>query len=282
MKKIVLLFLLLLPAFCFCQQNLPFYLGEKKLKSGEKEKIEERKHIFLFGIGNVSNESFEKLNGGGKAALAFKTYSEKRIFPASYFLSFNKNATNSDTLLATTLVFPEVGAHSFLATAFWDLKRKKKREQEQNNTTNDLLSITEFFLEFATKEIKVNGDSGTAKNPAYRFNTLHFTAGFRVGYGFNKTLNGTEYNGAISIMPFVSLTNIPNEDNASLAAIIGAPVKKDMFFSAGAKVGVQINGFQIFADLRYAASKKDRLPINDLKGFNSNIGVAFNAEVFGL
>ena len=265
----------MLPVACFCQQNLPFLLKETTVKDGETEKKENRKHIFLFGVGNLSNESFEKINGGGKAALAFKTYTEKKILPSTYFLSFNKNATNSDTLLATTLVFPEVGAHTFLASAFWDLKSK-------GGTENDLISISEFFFEFATKEIKINGDSGTAKNPTYRFNTLHYTAGFRLGYGFNKTLNGNEYNGAISVIPFVSCTNIPNEDQASLEAVVGAPVKRDLFFSAGLKIGVQINGVQIFADLRQTFSKKHSFPVQDLQGFNSNIGVAFNAQVFGL
>lgn len=280
MKKYFLFTLLMVPVACFCQQNLPFNVGEKKLKDGEIEKNEERKHIFLFGIGNLSDESFEKLNGGGKAALAFKTYAQNGLLPSTYFLSFNKNATNSDTLLATTLVFPEVGAHTFLASAYWDLKRKKKNRK--GSTGDDLMSISEFFIEFATKEIKVNGDSGTSKSPTYRFNTLHYTAGFRLGYGFNKILNGSEYNGAVSLTPFVSCTNIPNEDKASLEAIVGAPVIKDLFFSAGVKIGVQINGFQIFADLRQTFSKKDRFPVQDLQGFNSNIGVAFNAQVFGL
>ncbi|MEJ7820683.1 MAG: hypothetical protein WKF85_00100 [Chitinophagaceae bacterium] len=46
------------------------------------------------------------------------------------------------------------------------------------------------------------------------------------------------------------------------------------------KVGFQYNNFQIFADLRHILGDMKSIPIRELRGFNSNIGVVFNAEVF--
>jgi hypothetical protein len=280
MKKILLAYCFSIGFTSFSQQNLSFTsLTPAFTKSTPETLVDsateistERKYFSFIGIGNLNNESLEKLNGGGKLAVGFAPDINSKVFPSSYFLSFNKNATNNDSILVSTLVFPETGNHSFLATAFWDFKK------DGNDT---LYGTTGLFFEFATKRISVE-DTTDSKEANFGFNTLHYTGGFRYIYQLSKDVNHQKYKAALGFHAFVSNTNIPDEDNTALESIIKGKAEKNSFWSAGVKIGVQINGFQIFADFRHVFGDEEKLPIKDLKGFNSNIGVSFNAEIFSL
>jgi hypothetical protein len=272
MKRILSLLFILSTVMCFAQQNLSF-TALTPILSKDKSKSVPTHHFSFFGVGNLSDETLEKINGGGKLGLAFNTNgATKAILPSTYFLSFNKNASNTDSILASTLVFPETGNHSFLATTFWKLS---------DDTKDDLRTNTQLFFEFTTKKIAVR-DTLKFGEDEKAFQTLHYTAGLRYTYGISKKRDEKDYNASIGFNLFISNTNIPDEDNEALEGIINGKAKKNSFWSAGVKIGVEVNGFQIFADLRHVFSNEKKLPIKDLKGFHSNIGVAFNTEIFRL
>jgi len=282
MKKLFLICVYFSCVSCiFSQQNRP--IGPASLGNDKQNLLSESDHFFFYGIGNVSDETLNKLNGGAKLALSFNTLEPHNVLlPSSYFLSFNKNATNTDSLLVSTLVFPEVGSHSFLATAYWDLTRQQRNASPRSQQSSQLSHSLEFFFEFATKRIDLTVDSTNAKSSKVGFNTLHYTGGFRFAYGLTKEEDNKKYNAALGGSIFISNTNIPDEDNAALETIINGKAEKNSFWSVGVKLGIEINGFQIFADLRHVFGDDKKLPIKDLKGFNSNIGVAFNTEIFHL
>jgi hypothetical protein len=289
MKQLFSICFCLVSGLCiFSQQNRPIAPSTLNKENGdidkEKEKGQQKNdHFFFYGIGNLSDETLNKLNGGAKLALAFHTLEKHNVLlPSSYFLSFNKNATNTDSLLVSTLVFPEVGSHSFLATAYWDLTRQLRNDTTRKQRSSDLSHSLEFFFEFATKRIDLTIDSTNSKSSKVGFNTLHYTGGFRFSYGLSRVEADKKYNAALGGAVFISNTNIPDEDNAALETITNGKVEKNSFWSVGVKLGIEVNGFQLFADLRHVFGDDKKLPIKDLKGFNSNIGVAFNTEIFHL
>jgi hypothetical protein len=217
----------------------------------------------IYGIGNVSDEALKNLNAGGKIAVSFTAPKKGWAAPLNYFASFNKNASNTDSLLSTVLVFPEVGSHSFSFTSFW------MEPGSQNG----------FFLEFVTKKIKNEVDTTNFKSVEYVFNTLHYTAGYSRGFNKVSVINNKEYSLGCYISGFLSYVNIPDEDHESFEKIARLSARNNSFLAAGAKVAFEINGFQFFADIRNVFGSKEKLPLKDLKGFNSNIGVSFNTEV---
>jgi hypothetical protein len=76
--------------------------------------------------------------------------------------------------------------------------------------------------------------------------------------------------------------NIPDEDKPDYREIFNSSKLTDNIFSAGAKITFQINEFQIYGDFRHAFGSSEKIPVKGLKGFSSNIGVVFNAEIFTL
>ncbi len=218
----------------------------------------------LYGIGNISDEALKSLNAGGKVAVSFTAPKKWGVFPLIYLASFNKNASNNDSLLSTVLVFPEVGNHSFSFTSFW------MKPGTQNG----------MFLEFVTKKIKKDVDTADFKSVEYAFNTLHYTLGYSRGFSKSFDMESSKkYELGCYFSVFASYVNIPNEDHENFEKIANWTSPENSFFALGAKVAFEINGFQFFADLRNVFGSKDNLPMKDLRGFNSNIGIAFNTEV---
>jgi len=285
MKKKLLIGLCLTSLFASAQQNLPSNLFksnksgfEAHQKANTDSFIDSNfRHFTFYGIGNLSSETLEKLNGGGKMAFLFKTHDPKPFMPKSYFVSFNKNATNNDSLLPSTLIFPEVGNHSFLITAFWNLKAKK-----EDIFGNNMERQRMFFCDFAMKTIQVNSDDPNVKEQERMFNTLHYTAGFKYSYNLLRKVDEKEYECSFNTSIFLSYTNIPDEDIENFNVITKQSTSNSHFVTAGIKFSLGLNGFQIFADLRHTLTKTSSLPLKDLRGFNSNIGVLFSSEIFRL
>src|SRR5687767_6245649 len=226
------------------------------------------KVLKLYGIGNLNVETLNKLNSSGKIALSiipfYNTISHRYW---EVFLSFNKNATNNDSIIASTILFPEVGNHSFLATL--------RRVYPIINNSNHYLSP---FLEFSQKNIKVDTSSSQGKNVSGYFSTLSYTLG--CSYIFNETVNNAQF--GLSFSPYISLMNIPDEENSDYRKIFTSPDLPSELLSFGVKIVFQIRGFQIFADMRHLLGTESKIPVRELRGFNSNIGVTFNADIFEL
>ncbi len=226
------------------------------------------KTLKLYGIGNLNTETLNKINSSGKIALSIIPY----FNPANnkyweVYFSFNKNATNSDSILASTILFPEVGNHSFLATI--------RRVYPIKSSSEHFLSP---FFEFSEKNIKVDTATSQGKNTSGYFSTLTYT--FGGSYIFNTSINKTSF--GFSISPYISVMNVPDEDNDDYRKIFKSPELPSTLVSLGIKTVFQIKGFQIFADLRHLLGSETKVPVRELRGFNSNIGITFNADIFEL
>lgn len=226
------------------------------------------KTLKLYGIGSLNSETLNKINSSGKIAVSIIPYyclEKKRYWEV--YLSFNKNASNSDSILASTILFPEVGNHSFLATI------RRPYAIKGNNQGHYLAP----FFEFSQKNIKVDTNSSQGKMTSGFFSTLTYTFGY--SYIFNKTVEKTTF--GFSFTPYISVLNIPDEDNEDYRTIFKSPNLPSELWSFGFKTIFQIRGFQIFADMRHLRGSDKKVP-RDMRGFNSNVGVTFNADIFEL
>jgi hypothetical protein len=224
----------------------------------------------IYGVGNISDETLKNLNAGGKAVFAFYPNPGRDSWQGNYFVSYNKNATNTDSALSTTLVFPESGNHSFLLHGFW---KTANNPVKPNNYRG-------LFAEFAFKKITNKKDTADPKFQEFSFNTLHYTVGYKWGFSKQQMIGGKNKNMGVELSVFGSAVNIPNEDHANFEKIINRTATTNAFCMAGFKISFDVNSFQIFSDIRHVFGSSVKLPINDLKGFNYNIGVSFNTEVF--
>lgn len=281
MKKII--FSMFALVFCvkgIAQQNISMRKTTKTMKtkaappeSPVSETEEEKKIFGVYGAGNLNKEQLEKFNASGK----FSCYISPMITPKSnltLYLSFNMNATNNDSLLPSTLLFPEIGSNSFLGTAEYSyLFNSKKANQEH---------FIVPFLEFSTKNIKASQDTAIGKSAVYHFSTLNYTLGCKYVFHYRKTVEEATNDVYFSMAGYLSYLNIPNQDTADYRILLKSKTMNDNLWAAGIKVGVQYNNFSIFADFRHVLGSEKRIPVRELRGFNSNIGVIFNAEIFGL
>jgi hypothetical protein len=266
---------------CSAQQTLTMLLQQNSTVKTTDEKGVERtsikweppKTLKLYGIGNLNSETLNKINSSGKIAVSIVPHynvEKQRFFEV--YLSFNKNATNSNSILASTVLFPEVGNHSFLAT----IRRVYAIKGKNNRLINEGHYFAPF-LEFSQKNIKVDTSSKQGKSTSGFFSTLTYTFGY--SYIFNRVIEKTSV--AFSVSPYISALNIPDEDNDDYRKIFDNPKLPSTLLSFGIKTVFQIKEFQIFADMRHLWGSDTKVP-RDLRGFNSNIGVTFNADIFEL
>ncbi|HEV7780226.1 MAG TPA: hypothetical protein VGO58_03120 [Chitinophagaceae bacterium] len=226
------------------------------------------KVLSLYGIGNLNTETLNKLNSSGKIAVSIiPWFNSKNSRYWEVYLSFNKNATNNDSILASTLLFPEVGNHSFLATV--------RRIYPIKGQSEHFLSP---FFEFSQKNIKVDTSSVQGKTTSGHFSTLTYTLGY--SYIFSHVAGETQF--GFSFTPYISALNIPDEDNADYRKIFNSLTLPSEIWSFGFKTVFQIKGFQIFADMRHVLGSEKKISIREMRGFNSNVGVTFNADIFEL
>jgi len=259
-----------------------------KLSYAEMKKYQVDNFIGIYGIGNLNSESFDNLNAGGKVTAYIKPQQGKKT-SLTFYLSFNKNASNNDSLLASTLIFPEVGNNAFLGTIDFLRKYDMPTEFIGNGQISKRHAWGPFF-EFSHKNIKTDTVNNNKESQTLYFSTLHYTFGLRYLFTFsNKYLqNNKEVNdyGGLSLSTFLSFMNIPDEDSTDYKKVLKNNFKdytenvKDHFWSFGVKIVFQMKEFQVFADLRQVLGKPENVPIRDLRGFNSNIGIVFNAEIF--
>lgn len=231
----------------------------------------------ISGIGNINQESLNSLNASGKISLYARPV-QFRNNAVTIYASYNKNASNNDSVIYDKLIFPEIGSSSFTGTIQFDKLWK------YDNSTGHVVSP---FFEFAYK--KIISDSSVENQKLY-FNSLTYTVGLKYIYGFSRT-NPDDSAKRTSLsffaIPYISTLNIPNEDTTDYRSLLIRSSKlnpsrsslQDNIWTAGLKIGFQINSLQVFADFR-SVINKNKIPIRELQGFHSNIGFIFNAEVF--
>ena len=218
----------------------------------------------------------EKFNASGKFSCYIRPLIKKN-YNLSFYLSFNKNATNNDSLLASTLIFPEVGNNSFLGTVEFATKIFRKNNPDLEHNEHFIVP----FFEFSHKNINASRDTGNSKSVAYHFSTLNYTLGCKYLFHYKKSIEKTDNDVYFSLAGYLSYLNIPDQDSTDYRILLKSKTLSDNLWSAGLKVVVQYNNFSIFADFRHVLGSATRIPVRELRGFSSNIGVVFNAEIFG-
>jgi hypothetical protein len=251
-------------------------MDKEKLKADLKEANKLGLPIFgIQGIGNINQEALESFNASGKISFYARPV-QWRNNAITILASYNKNASNNDSVLFQKLIFPEIGNNSFLGTV--EISKFWKYETAVH-------ALSPFF-EFSYKDIK---SDSSVENQRLYFTSLTYTTGLKYVYGFKKP-NPDDAQKFTSIsfyaIPYFSILNIPNEDTADYRALLKRNVKayqpnkplSDNIYTAGFKIGFQINGLQVFADFRNVLNKEESLPIRELRGFNANIGIIFSAD----
>lgn len=230
----------------------------------------------LYGIGNTNTETFNNLNASGKLSGYIRPYKgTDHIFCKSatgwqrngYLeldFAYNLNASNTDSLIASTFLFPDVGQTSFLASAQYSYAI-------MNGANNYLITP---FVEFSDKTIK--GRRNDSTRSFYTLNTV---------YGLN--LQFLNVNGSDKVSFLISLygssISVPDPGTQNYKYLFtgsDATALKTRVASWGVKVAFQYNNFQIFADFRTVKGNKADFPVEGLTGFHPNLGVTFNAEIF--
>lgn len=220
------------------------------------------------GIGNLNSTSASNLNGSGAISATIRP-AEFRFFLVQTDLTFNINATNSDSLLSTELIFPESGSSNFYGRL--TLSGMLPFCQIWNNYhDHDIVSI---YYEFASKAIKDKTDS------SLNFSVYSHTLGLTLAYLYaDKTTKvGVSASGYFSFIqiPVNSVANYTKLYNKFIDSTVVAPTYMNC---SGLKITLQVNQFSIFADFRNVYSKN--VTTESLRGPHLNFGIAFNATIF--
>lgn len=296
MKKFIFLFMLI-PVFCFSQQNIQTVYKSSSGKTDytnfttvqkTKDSLKKKIPVFsIFGVANLNKQTLKSFNAGGKASLAARPYIDAKnsngklsVEALAFYASFNKSASNNDSVVHAKLIFPELASSSFIGTLQWEMYRFYPNGKTHTGT---------FFLELGVKSIQTDTSE---KGQKIFFDALNYTTGFK--YGFNYQLDnpfdsGKTLNLGFYVAPFISAFNIPDEDRQDYlhimlknATITGNKNElSDLIFNLGIKTGFLFNGMEFFADLRHVLGK-NKVPIKELRGFHANIGFVFNADILNI
>jgi hypothetical protein len=237
----------------------------------------------LEGSGNLNWEKPDDYNGSGKISFLVRPvqFGNNAI---SIYASYNKNASNNDSVLFQKLIFPEIGNSSFTGALQFD------KYWRMDKYTGHALSP---FFEFSHKNISSSIIDDSASDRELRnFTSLNYVLGVKYVFGFwNIDKNDSSKNLDFSFfaIPYLSFSNIPNEDTSDYRFLLARNAKlldptdrfklTDNISTAGFKIGFQIKRLQIYADFRSVLNKGEKVPIRELKGFHANIGFVVNAEV---
>lgn len=270
----LLLFFLIYSSTLFSQTSFDF--GSLKpetsssagltVASGSNSNLDFRsiKKLGLIGIGNLNTETFKELNSAGKLSGYIRPLRNQKNFITINF-GFNVNATNSDTLLPLTFLFPDVGRSSFNIGVDYSFAA---------NSTSNEAHLLSPFIEFYTKNMKA-----IKKDEEKSFATLTYVAGGRYQYYLKDGEDEFTFTSSV----FLSVLNVPDEDNEDYRFLFTGDTNSKLSSvipSVGCKFSLQVNRFQIFADIRHVLGSEEKVPVRSLRGFNSNIGVIFNATIF--
>ncbi len=233
-------------------------------KTGDYVSFDNISTFGLYGIGNINTEVFNSLNASGKLSGFIRPFRDSAAFTTINF-SFNKNATNRDTLMASTFLFPDIGNNAFLGTVSHSIQILRKRSELKG------VHLLTPFYEFSTKSIKREKDTISLK-----FTSINHVLGGR--YSFLHSVGDDDV--VFSLATFLALANIADQDNEDFRTLFESPKLPSAIWSLGFKVTFQYNNFQAYADMRHVFGSEEKIPVRSLRGFNANIGFVFNAEIF--
>ncbi|RZJ70402.1 hypothetical protein [Flavobacterium sp.] len=272
MNKHLLFFGLLASSFAFGQMGartlVPFRSGAVAgLAAGNDFDAAGLATFGLYGVGNTNTETFTEINASGKLSGYIRPF-KRTVSGIPMFVDvnfgFNVNASNTDSLAISTVLFPDVGKNSFSASVVYNLALGR---------SSNYYLISPFF-EFATKTI--NGRNEDSERSFYSINSS-------LGVNFQYLLVQNSEKVSFSLSPYLSWVEIPEPGRSDYRFLLTADETSPLVTkirSWGVKAAFQYNNFQIFADLRTVNGNQAELPVDGFRGFHPNIGVVFNAEIF--
>ena len=95
---------------------IPFKSSFTKSAAPKNFDAKELPTFGLYGIGNTNTETFNNINSSGKLSGYIRPFKGKVKGVATFVdinFAFNVNASNTDSLVANTILFPDVGNNSF-------------------------------------------------------------------------------------------------------------------------------------------------------------------------
>ena len=229
------------------------------------------KNIALYGIGNLNTEALTNINAAGKFSGALRLDNKSDTRKWTFFLSVNRNASNGDSTLATTLLFPEVGKAAFIGTlnSMWKLYPNRAGQ-------------TAYIGGFCQGTFKsINGKRNiktTGRDTTALFTMLDWEIGIRYLRNVFDDIS-TNTHCLFSASLFLNYYNIPDEDNDDYRLIFNEPRMPSDFLGLGVRLAVEINRAQVFGDFRHVFGSSEKIPNRDLRGVNLNVGVIFNADI---
>lgn len=258
--------------------------AQQHFSTNKSTDIEHR--VGIVGIGSLNTEELSKINSSGKFAAYFvpflvdlNTSKRQWTYRMIAYTSYNINATNNDSLLPSTILFPELGKSSFLGTLEMGFVTYNSGTTSLIDKSKQMYNIS-VLGEFSVKNVNIDND-----DTSIYFNTLNYTLGLKLMSTRFLKIDGMDMPVSLSLIPYLQWVNIPNEDNGDYRYALdgpdepGRPVSPSELFGAGAKVIFAVNDFQFFADFRQVFDKHNNIRNRNLKGFSSNIGVVVSASI---
>ncbi|PSL44635.1 hypothetical protein CLV51_1057 [Chitinophaga niastensis] len=218
----------------------------------------------LYGIGNTNTSTFNNLNASGKLSGFIRPLKHDNQFLTLNF-AYNINASNSDSLLASTFLFSDVGQNSFYINGTYGIKL--------NWSEGEDIYLCSPLLEFSYKNIKGRNTDSTRN-----FYTINLTVGCTLQY---LLIDGNDKI-SLALTGYYANINVPSQSEKDYKYLFKAQDVKDLSNSIscwGFKIAFQYNYFQIFSDCRWVVTDPKKLP-ESMGGFHPNIGVTFNAQIF--
>ncbi len=225
----------------------------------------------IYGIGNINEQALTQINVGGKLSCFFIPYEHVRnvrTFITNICPSFNVNATNKDTLLEGTILFPDLGNAAFLGTV------EAGYIYDRSLTANNRGFKYYYGLlgEFAAKKISMkNSDTSVY------FNVLSYIGGFKATIYYQPTATDPVY--SFSILAYYNFVHIPDNDDGDYRYILKQPNLSGSLNSAGVKISVGINNLTAFADMRHTFYNGTEVVDRGLYSFNCNVGIILPVQI---
>lgn len=219
----------------------------------------------ITGIGNLNEASLQNVNASGAISGTIRPFIRDKWMVQADF-TFNINASNSDSLLGTTLVFPETGSDNFYG-------RLAVNHMLNFDTSLHNFDWISMYYEFSNKFIKETADS------TINFSIHSHTLGVSFTYLYADDNNKI----ALSAGPYLSWIRIPGNAAAGYQKLykqdIDSLAAPPLYMNCwGIKIVFQINDFSIFADFRNVYSKN--VTTASLRGEHLSLGLGFNARIF--
>ncbi len=237
-------------------------------QSSEEYKATKDTNVLKFSIngkGSFNQATIDEINGSGKIDVDFLISTKHKENTNKYNLfwaniGLNKNATNGDSNIISSIVFPDLGKNSIASSLNYS----------RVYTNSNFATMLGASIDFNLKTFK---KYDSARSNATQFDNLNFTLNAPIHIMYTSKL----FPIALGVIPNISWHNIVNEDAPNLQKIVGDSVYGKGFHSLGVKLEVTLNNaFCIYGDMRSMYFKESATTNSD---FVYNVGIAFRAPI---